>query len=131
MTSQSITNTSVFQITSAARSTAVGRKVSMPVDSSLTLYSRFKHVYGIPTTSDEGGIPLSSLRALDSLIERLVNLRGRNTYFVNAGLMNGEDAAFTIERLQKELNSLVTRSELPLTAGSEMNDMGLALNFVA
>ena len=48
-----------------------------------------------------------------------------------ANKLNLEDINFSVERLQKELNSIVSSAELPLTAGSAQNDMGFMLNFVA
>ncbi len=97
----------------------------------MLLYSRFKHVHGTPPTGSASGLPLSKLRAIDSLIGRLINLRGKNTYWVNVDGMNPDELAFTMERLQKELNHLVSASELPLTAGSPQNDLGLIYNAVA
>ena len=121
----------VFQLSSIVRETATNRKLALPVDSSMLLYSRFKHVHGTPTTGSASGLPLSRLRAIDSLIGRLINLRGKNTYWVNVDGMNSDELAFTMERLQKELNHLVSASELPLTAGSPQNDLGLIYNAVA
>ena len=131
MTIKALANTSVFKLTSVAQSGPVSAKLSLPVDSGKLLYSRYKHVYGTPSIKSDSGLSLAKLRAIDSLIDRLISIRGRNTYFVNSGVINDEDAAFTIERLQKELNSLVSGSNPPLSAGNEQNDTGFVLNFVA
>ena len=84
-------DTNVFQLSSVARETAANRKLALPVDSNMILYSRFKHVQGTPTSADFSGLPLSRLRAIDNLIDRLISLRGRNTYWVNTAEMNSED----------------------------------------
>jgi hypothetical protein len=97
----------------------------------MLLYSRFKHVHGTPTVGNTSGLPLSRLRAIDNLIDRLIALRGRNTYWVNTDAMNDEDLVFAVEKLQKELNKIVTGKPLPLTAGSPQNDLGLIFNSVA
>ena len=128
---QKYSDANVFQLSSIARESAVHRKLALPVDSSVLLYSHYKHVHGTPTTGDFSGLPLSRLRAIDNLIDRLIALRGRNTYWVNTGEMNLEDLDFTVERLQKELNRLVSGKRPPITAGSPQNDLGLALNLVA
>ena len=124
-------NTSVFQLSTIAREQSASRRISLPVDSSLVLYSRFKHVHGTPSMEDGAGLPLSSLRAMDNLIDRLVAIRGRNTYSGNVEGLSSNDIGFVLESLQRELNSKVAGSELPLMAGSEQNDLGLMLNFVA
>ncbi len=121
----------VFQLSSVASETAASRKLALPVDSRTLLYSRFKHVHGTPARGEMSGIPLSRLRAIDNLIDRLISLRGRNTYWVNVDQMNREDLAFTMQRLQKEISGLLTGERLPLTAGSLQNDLGLVLNYVA
>jgi hypothetical protein len=128
---QSPTHTSVFQLSSVARETAANRKLALPVDSGMLLYSRFKHVHGTPASAAASGLPLSRLRAIDNLIDRLISLRGRNTYWINTDQMNSEDLAFTVERLQKEMNGLLSGERVPLTAGSLQNDLGLTLNLVA
>ena len=128
---QRYAQTNVFQLTSVAREAAVNRKLSLPVDSKMLLYSRFKHVHGIPTVGIRSGLPLSRLRAVDNLIDRLISLKGKNTYWINAGIMNSEDLAFTLERLQREINQLVSSDKLPLTAGSPQNDLGMTLDYVA
>ena len=114
-----------------ARESAANRKLAMPVDSSMLLYSRFKHVHGTPSTGAASGVSLSRLRAIDNLIDRLISLRGKNTYWVNVDGMKSDDLAFTMEKLQKELHGLVSGSEIPVTAGSPQNDIGLIFNAVA
>ncbi|MBN1685866.1 MAG: hypothetical protein JW852_04380 [Spirochaetales bacterium] len=123
--------TNVFQLSSVARESTVNRKLVLPVDSRMLLYSRYKHVHGTPTTGDFSGLPLSRLQAIDNLIDRLIALRGRNTYWVNTGEMNLEDLNFTMERLRKELNRGLAGNRFPLTSGSAQNDLGLTLNLVA
>jgi len=52
-------------------------RISFPVKPSQAIYARFKHVQGFPSNKGNG-IPLSKLRSIDNLIERLVNLK-KNT----------------------------------------------------
>ncbi len=124
-------NTSVFQLSSIAREGTASRTLALPVDSRLVIYSQFKHVRGTPSLEDGSGLPLSSLRAMDNLIDRLVALKGRNVYSGNVEGMGSDEISFSVERLQKELNQQVSGSEIPLMAGSVQNDLGLTLNFVA
>ena len=128
---QSIANTSSFQLSSITRNDSVGKKMLLPVDGNLLLYSRFRHVHGTPAIKDGEALPLCSLRAMDNLIDRLIAVRGRSTYLTSVESMDRIQIEFTVDTLQKELNGLVSGANLPLTAGSEQNDVGLILNLIA
>jgi hypothetical protein len=128
---QRYNHTNVFQLSGAARETAANGKLSLPVDAGALLYSRYKHVHGTPSIGSASGLPLSRLRAIDNLIDRLISIRGKNTYWVNVDGMKSDELAFTVEKLQKELNHLLSANELPPTAGGLQNDLGLMYNSVA
>jgi hypothetical protein len=46
-----------------------------PVKPNQAIYARFKHVTGLPSSSDEAGLSLSKLRSIDNLIDRLIHLK--------------------------------------------------------
>jgi hypothetical protein len=54
---------------------ATGR-IAMPVSGGM--YARLKHVQGIPAQTPGGGYSISKLRMIDVLVERLVQLKGRD-----------------------------------------------------
>ena len=131
MTAQPISTTNVFRLTSVARSSSTIRKLALPVDRNLLLYSRFKHVHGTPSPAKGEGLPLYNLRALDNLIARLIRIKGKNSYFTNVEGLGKEEITVLTQRLQKEVHSLVSGSQASLLAGSETNDVGLVLDLVA
>lgn len=128
---QALPNTSIYQLFTITRSASSGRKLAMPVEGRLLLYSRFKHVHGTPSIQDGDGLSLSRLRAMDNLIDRLIALRGKDIYRADVGGFDRVDLEFFVDKLQKELNTLVSGEKLPLTAGSEQNDLGLLLDLTA
>ncbi len=50
-------------------------RVSVPVKPTLSLYARYKHVQGIPAHDPQGAVPLSKVRTLNHVIDRLVQMR--------------------------------------------------------
>ena len=131
MTAQPISTANVFRLTSMTRSSSAIRKLALPVDRNLLLYSRFKHVHGTPSPAKGEGLPLYNLRALDNLIARLISIKGKNSHSINVDGMGKEEIATLTQRLQEEVHSLVSGSQASLLAGSETNDVGLILDLVA
>ena len=107
------------------------RKLALPVERNLLLYSRFKHVHGTPSPTKGEGLPLYNLKALDNLIARLISVKGKSSYLINVEGMSNDDIALITQRLQKEIHSLVSEPQSSLLAGGEGNDLGLVLNLVA
>lgn len=53
-----------------------GNKITVPISSSDFRYASFEHVKGVPSSRSDRGIPLQTLKIIDSFIERLSNLKG-------------------------------------------------------
>ncbi len=49
-------------------------KTTVPVKPILSVYAQFKHITGVPSRREGEQIPFSRLKALDNLIDRLVNI---------------------------------------------------------
>lgn len=64
-------------LTQVIRARYSNSPISVPADRQALLYARFKHVRGLPTHAGEG-LPLSKIKALDNLIERLGKAEGKN-----------------------------------------------------
>lgn len=131
MTAQPISTANVFRLTSATRASSAVRKLALPVDRNLLLYSRFKHVHGTPSPVKGEGLPLYNLKALDNLIARLISIKGKNSYSIDVQGIGKEEITALTQQLQEEVHSLVSGSQTSLLAGSETNDVGLVLNLVA
>ncbi len=77
---------------------SVKGRVSVPVKPNLSLYARYKHVQGIPASDPHGAVPLSKVRTLNHVIDRLVQLR-KDSSGVSAGKAAAE-AVQNPEQLQ-------------------------------
>ena len=96
---RSVRQPNIFQITGLVANGNRPGKLSFPVDPSVLLYSRYKHVRGAASIGPGNGAPLTKLRALDNLIDRLIRLRGnqpivRNIDDLNAGEIEGLLASY-------------------------------------
>jgi hypothetical protein len=50
-------------------------RISFPVRPNQAIYAHFKHVSGVPAADQNGGLSLSRLKSIDTLIDRLVQLK--------------------------------------------------------
>jgi hypothetical protein len=100
-------------------------KRSVPVRPSFSLYL-FKHVMGVPSRSGEEQVPISKLRVLDNLIDRLVKLRGETGEMIR---VDGENVGALTQRFQGELHAAL-RAATPLFSGL-FPETGLIVNLLA
>ena len=70
----SISNLSVPNINYTAVSTG---KMTIPVSSSLLVFSHLEHVSGVPAPEGTQGVAINKLHLLDMLIERLNQVKSR------------------------------------------------------
>ena len=100
-------------------------KRSIPVRPTFSFYL-FKHVLGVPSRSAEEQVPISKLRALDNLIDRLVKLRGEKGETIPVGRDNVDTL---IQRFQGELHTALQATR-PLFSGL-FPETGLVVNMLA
>ncbi len=100
-------------------------KRSVPVRPSFSLYL-FKHVMGVPSRSAQDQVPISKLRVLDNLIDRLVKLRGEKGESVP---VDGRNVDALIQRFQGELHTAL-RAIAPLFSGL-FPETGFVVNLLA
>jgi hypothetical protein len=94
------------------------------------LYSRFKHIQGVPAQSSDGGYSVNKLRMIDQLVERLVRLKGHAPAATNQAGDSDPDALIAkyAADLAKVLHAADTISP-SVTAG--MASPGMLFNLVA
>jgi hypothetical protein len=100
-------------------------KRSVPVRPSFSVYL-FKHVMGVPSRSAAEQVPISKLRVLDNLIDRLVRLRGEKGESMPVDKGNVDTL---IQRFQGELHTAL-RATAPLFSGL-FPETGLVVNLLA
>jgi hypothetical protein len=59
-----------LSLVSAMSQSAHGGRMSVAVSPQSYIYSHFRHVSGVPAPDGQSGAPLTSLRVLDTMIER-------------------------------------------------------------
>ena len=129
-----ISNPNVFRLTSVISSPNQSARLRLPVEPTVALYARLKHISGVPSPTENGGFPLHKLRALDSLIDRLVSLRKAGSAAVSVkslGSMSGPDLDAAIVRLQRSVHEAVSGATAPFGPGSPSSDLALSLDIVA
>lgn len=131
MVVQPVANTNVLQLSKIASLQYSGGKLALPVSQNAVLFSRFKHVRGVPSPERGEGLPLASLRALDSVIDRLINIKGTRYYRTDINGLAKPEIDFLVKRYQGELHRTLQGVEANPSFGGASSDIGLALNIVA
>ena len=94
------------------------------------LYSRFKHVQGVPAQTPHGGYSVSKLQMIDLLVERLVQLKGQSAASLSRGNEARPDAL--ISRYAAQLaQSLRAADSLSPSVTAGIAELGLLFNLVA
>ncbi len=103
-------------------------RIVLPQDGGL--YSRFKHVQGVPAEAAGGGYSVSKLQMIDLLVERLVRLRGQSVTSRSREDEAGPDAL--ISRYAAQLaQSLRAADSLSPSVTAGIAEPGLLFNLVA
>lgn len=121
----------IFEITSLVAKEHGSGKLALPVDRAALLYSRYKHVRGAPSIGSTAGVPLSKLRALDNLIERLIRLQGNHPIVKHTRELTEGEIDGLISAYRRDLHQTLGSPRRSLTVGSPANDLGLSLDIVA
>ena len=128
---RSVVQPNIFELSSVVAARERYSSLSLPVDRDTILYSRYKHVHGIPSIENGQGIPLYKLRALDNLIDRLIALRGNQPIVKNMDDLHEDELDGLIDGYRAALHqSLSIQSERPLSTVG-YGDLGLSLDIVA
>lgn len=98
----------VFRISGLVSQKQSNAKLALPVDGSAILYSRYKHVRGTNPLGQTNGMPLSKLRALDNLIDRLVRLKSNKPIVRNTVGLNDQELKGLIRNYREELHRVIS-----------------------
>ena len=82
-------------------------RMSLPVSETSLIYSHFKHVSGTPAPEGVQGVNINRLKIIDTLIERLSQLKSQPEPLLNAETLNGEERIDAmIETLQDQVRTI-------------------------
>ncbi len=114
MAIQAVSTHRTIPLTSVIRGSSGSGRVSLPVSSSNALYARFKHVSGRPDPSG-GGFPVSKLRTIDTLIDRLVKMKNREAMSLPSGKdltgLSEKSMDALIQDLSKKLHAAYVKAD--------------------
>ena len=115
-------------LTQVIRARYSNSPISVPADREALLYARFKHVRGLPTPAGDG-LPLSKIKALDNLIERLGKAVGTGT----SGTVprpEGQALDRMIQDYSRRIHDTITKGNYGL-AGRGLLEPGILFNQLA
>lgn len=85
-------------------------KTSIPVRPLNSVYAHFKHFIAVPSNDTGAQVPITKIRIIDNLIERLVRLRGKGSGNLTVYKIDEENIDPLIESLEQDLrNSLLAQ----------------------
>ena len=122
-TSSIITNIPVY---SAAWHTGARSRLALPVAPASYIYSHFKHVSGVPATEGQQGVPITKLKILDAIIDRLSQMKKEPQ-----GQISVDQLDALIEQYKKEIERATTAHQALPYNPAPPNTAGTLVNLVA
>lgn len=86
-------------------STASAGKLYVPVSKNALLYSHFKNVSGVAAKNGQSGVPITKIQILNSIIERLSNIKNEPKISINS--ISDERADQLIKNFQAQIQQAV------------------------
>lgn len=103
-------------------------RIALPT--SAGMYTRLKHVQGVPAQTAGAGYSVSKLRMIDLLVERLVQLKGQPMESPTPR-SDAEADAMVVQFAQQISETLSSASPLAQSFSVGLAETGLVLNLVA
>ena len=85
-------------------------KLFVPVQPSMVVHAQFDHVSGVPATSGQGGVSVSKIQILNTLIDQLVSLKQEPASAKLAQPANDSDASELIRAYQDKLQTTLKQA---------------------
>ena len=128
---RSVPRPNVFEISGVvARSDRIG-KLALPVDPQVVLYSRYKHVRGAAPIGQVNGVPLTKLRALDNLIDRLIRLKSNQPIVRNIDELRPDEVDGLVSTYRRGLHRAIAQQSEITNDVTTYGVLGLSLDLVA
>ena len=114
---RSVYNPTSLSLTNLVRARYSGGKIAVPVRRSHLLYSRLKHVSGVPAVQQDSGYSITLLRRLDNLIDNLIGVKGNRPYARDVSGLSEKDISGLIQRYEVDLHAALTKAPRAMTMG--------------
>ncbi len=95
-------------VTSLVRARYGLGKLSLPVSGAMG-YARLKHIQGVPPLAGDSGFSIQKLQAIDSLIDRLAQLKNVDRFTEADDGASAQDVDALIQRYSAELHSAIAQ----------------------
>ena len=128
---RSVPNPNVFKISGlVANGDRVG-KLALPVDPQAILYSRYKHVRGAAPIGQANGVPLSKLRALDNLVDRLIRIKSNQPIVRNIDELKPGEVDGLVSSYRSGLHRAISQNTELINDVDSYGFLGVSLDLVA
>ena len=115
-------------LTNIIRAQYANGRIALPVNNGL--YTRLKHVEGVPARAADGGFPVSKLQMIDFLVDRLVQLKREPVETVKPA--NEAHADRLISQYARELSTALRGANTGgYSYAAGIAEPGMVLNLVA
>ncbi len=94
--------------TSQSLSFSAGGKLYIPVSPSMVGYTQFEHVRGVASDSPSGGVNISKIKILNTLIDRLIDMKQQPTMVKPEGEMSDAQVDALIKDYQNQIQNTVS-----------------------
>lgn len=119
---------STVHLSNIIRAQYANGRIALPVHGNL--YTRFKHVQGVPASTSNGGYSVSKLRMIDLLVDRLVKLKGHSVMKLTEDQTGDHDTL--ISQFAGELSrSLRSADAISPSVTAGIAERGMLVNLVA
>lgn len=118
-------NLSTLSLSRLIRPKVSGGKIALPV-TQYSVYARFKHIETVPADG-QGGYPLSKVRMLDALIDRLIKMKERDL----APASREELARLSDETIDAMIQEYSQRLSNAMSSGIGKLQSGFGVSFAA
>ncbi|HOT62517.1 MAG TPA: hypothetical protein PLU93_06605 [Treponemataceae bacterium] len=111
---------------------SAGGRTSVPVKPSQYVYSQFQYVSGVPAQTGQSGISIDKLKILNTLIDHLVTMKGKNAQpqFPDSSSLSTEQIDALIKQYQTEIKTTTAAAE-NLLYKPQMPQTGAVFSLVA
>ncbi len=124
---------STVQLSNILRVQYAHDKIAIPVSPNQAVYARFEHVQGVPASDGRPGLSVSKLHILNTMIDKLVRLKGEEAASPPASEQDEIELENQISSLQKQIMKHISAMEASpygSTYGLGLKETGTLFNLL-
>ena len=106
-------------------------KTALPVSRANYIYSHFRHVSGVLAPEGNRGVAVNKLKILDTLIERLNQLRKLESYPMKSKEVNEDKLDLLIQQAESQIRDALRKSASMIYTVVPVAQTGMIFDLVA